>query len=50
MCWLARGLTHNDGVRAQDALHAAGAIVDAQRLAQVPEGGGLRWVEAGVVF
>lgn len=48
--WLAQSPTHSNGVGAQDALHAARAILDAQGLVQVPEGGGFGRVEAVVVF
>ena len=48
--WLVPSSTHSDSVVAQDALHAARAIVDRQGLAQVLEGGRLSRVEALVVF
>ena len=48
--WLAPSPTHSDGVVAQEALHAARAVLDGQGLAQVLEGGRHAWVEAVVIF
>lgn len=43
-------LTYCDSVIAQEALHAASAILDNQGLAQVLEGEGLGWVKAVMVL
>lgn len=47
---LAPSPTHSDGIKAQEALHAAGAVLDRQRLVQVLEGGGLGRVETVMFF
>lgn len=47
---LAPSPTHSDAIKAQEALHAAGAVLDRQRLVQVLEGGGLGRVETVMFF
>lgn len=47
---LAPSPTHSDGIKAQESLHAARAVLDGERLVQVLEGGGLGRVEAVMAF